>query len=29
MKNGPGQKSFGDEDRYYAQYGDSWAKLHK
>jgi len=29
MKNGPGQKSFGDEDRYYGQYGDSWAKIHK
>jgi len=31
MKNGPAQKSFGGDDpyRYYGQYGDGWAKLHK
>ena len=31
MKNGPAQKSFSGDDpyRYYGQYGDGWAKLHK
>jgi len=29
IKNGPSQKRFGSEDRYYANYADSWAKLNK
>ena len=29
IKNGPSQKRFGTEDRWYAQYMDSWAKLNK
>ena len=28
IKNGPGQRKFGD-DRHYSSYLDSWGKLHK
>ena len=29
IKNGPAQKSFGTEDRYYSNLADSWGKLNK
>ena len=29
IKNGPSQKRFGTEERWYSQYMDSWAKLNK
>ena len=29
VKNGPSQKRFGTEERWYSQYMDSWAKLNK
>ena len=29
IKNGPSQKQFGTEERWYSQYMDSWGKLHK
>ena len=29
IKNGPSQKNFGSENRWYNSYMDSWAKLNK
>ena len=29
IKNGPSQKRFGSEERWYSQYMDSWGKLNK